>query len=70
MDGLRSPSEQHLLGSDPVESTRPLEQILGYDPSDEVTRSQAYCLYLSHLLSTWNSRMYEFGVVSKFQNDY
>ena len=31
---------------------------------DEVTRGQAWCLYLSHFLSMWNSRMYEFGAVS------
>ena len=31
---------------------------------NEVTRSQAWCLYLSHFLSMWNSRMYEFGAVS------
>ena len=32
--------------------------------SDEVTRGEAWCLYLSHFLSMWNSRMYEFGAVS------
>lgn len=31
---------------------------------DELDSTQAYCLYVSHLLSMWNSRMYEFGVVS------
>ena len=34
------------------------------DGGDEVTRGQAWCLYLSHFLSMWNSRMYEFGAVS------
>lgn len=34
------------------------------DHADEVTAGQAYCLYLSHFLSMWNSRMYEFGAVS------
>ena len=29
----------------------------------EMTASQAWCLYSSHLLSMWNSRMYEFGAV-------
>ncbi len=31
---------------------------------DGLNRRQAYCLYISHFLSMWNSRMYEFGVVS------
>lgn len=30
---------------------------------DDVTSRQAYCLYVSHALSMWNSRMYEFAVV-------
>ena len=34
------------------------------DVDDEVTSGQAWCLYLSHFLSMWNSRMYEFGAVS------
>ena len=37
----------------------------GHGPdADEVTSGQAYCLYVSHSLSMWNSRMYEFAVVS------
>lgn len=36
----------------------------GLDPSlDDLTKRQAYCLFISHMLSMWNSRMYEFGVV-------
>ena len=31
---------------------------------EEMTIGQAWCLYLSHFLSMWNSRLYEFGVVS------
>ena len=31
---------------------------------DELTSVQAYYLYVSHFLSMWNSRMYEFGAVS------
>ena len=30
---------------------------------DSLTKGQAYCLFISHTLSMWNSRMYEFGVV-------
>ena len=30
---------------------------------DSLTKRQAYCLFISHTLSMWNSRMYEFGVV-------
>jgi iron-regulated transporter 1 len=30
---------------------------------DNVTNEVAYTLYLCHLLSTWNSRMYEFAAV-------
>ena len=33
-------------------------------PLDSLTKRQAYCLFISHTLSMWNSRMYEFGVVS------
>ena len=29
----------------------------------EMTASQAWCLYCSHMLSMWNSRLYEFGAV-------
>lgn len=32
--------------------------------SDVLTKTQAYCLYASHTLSMWDSRMYEFAVVS------
>ena len=28
-----------------------------------LTTRQAYCLFISHFLSMWNSRMYEFAVV-------
>lgn len=36
----------------------------GQDPYfDSLTKRQAYCLFVSHILSMWNSRMYEFGVV-------
>ena len=36
----------------------------GYDAHfDSLTKRQAYCLFFSHILSMWNSRMYEFGVV-------
>ena len=31
--------------------------------ADDVTSGQVYCLYVSHSLSMWNSRMYEFAVV-------
>lgn len=31
--------------------------------SNSLTKRQAYCLFISHILSMWNSRMYEFGVV-------
>ena len=49
-----------LLGEEPGEDAAPLSQ------SDEVTNRQAWCLYLSHFLSMWNSRTYEFGAVSTF----
>lgn len=32
--------------------------------TNDVTSRQAYRLYVSHSLSMWNSRMYEFAVVS------
>lgn len=31
---------------------------------DTITRSQAFNLYTSHFLSTWNIRTYEFATVS------
>jgi solute carrier family 40 (iron-regulated transporter), member 1 len=34
-----------------------------YSDRDVVTRKVAYTLYLCHLLSTWNARMYEFATV-------
>ena len=34
---------------------------------DILTKRQAYCLFMSHTLSMWNSRMYEFGVVRFFR---
>lgn len=35
-----------------------------HDFDDEATSGQAWCLYCSHFLSMWNSRIYEFGAVS------
>ena len=32
-------------------------------PFDELTSRQPYCLYVSHSLSMWNSRMYEYRIV-------
>lgn len=32
--------------------------------ADDVTSGQAYCIFISHMLSMWNSRMYEFAVVN------
>lgn len=42
-----------------------IEQNASHDSDDEVTRGQAWCLYCSHFLSMWNSRIYEFGAVSR-----
>ncbi|KAL8825515.1 MAG: hypothetical protein Q9191_004372 [Dirinaria sp. TL-2023a] len=36
---------------------------------DEFTKRQAYFLYISHSLSMWNSRMYEYGVVKRLNHD-
>lgn len=33
------------------------------DATPSLTKGQAWSLYLSHSLSMWNSRMYEFGAV-------
>ena len=46
------------------------EDNLDYARSDELTRKQAWCLYLSHTLSMWNSRMYEFAAVRTFSPEY
>ena len=37
-------------------------------PFDDLTKHQAYCLFISHTLSMWNSRMYEFSVVRFLQH--
>lgn len=42
-----------------------IEQNASHDTDDDVTRGQAWCLYCSHFLSMWNSRIYEFGAVSR-----
>ena len=34
---------------------------------DGLTKRQAYCLFISHILSMSNSRMYEFGAVRVLQ---
>jgi iron-regulated transporter 1 len=34
-----------------------------HSDTNAVTRKVAYTLYLNHLLSTWNARMYEFATV-------
>lgn len=42
------------------------EDKMDYAHCDDLTRKQAWCLYLSHFLSMWNSRMYEWAVVRTF----
>lgn len=37
---------------------------------DSLTKRQAYCLFTSHILSMWNSRMYEFGVILFIQASF
>jgi iron-regulated transporter 1 len=44
-------------------TTQMSETALNIEP-DFMTRSQAFSLYTSHLLSTWNIRTYEFAAVS------
>lgn len=39
------------------------EDNVNYAHCDDLTQKQAWCLYLSHFLSMWNSRMYEWAVV-------
>lgn len=36
-------------------------QATGQDAGEEVSRAIAFRLYVSHFLSTWNSRLFEFG---------
>jgi hypothetical protein len=36
----------------------------GHAHENELTKEQAWCLYVSHFLSMWNSRTYEYGAVS------
>jgi len=60
----RSPSSFNLSAA-PMEEEDDGETVVGSHDArvDDVTRRQAYCLYVSHALSMWNSRMYEFAVV-------
>jgi hypothetical protein len=39
------------------------------EPGD-LTRGQAYTLYLCHFLSTWNARSYEFASVRLREADF
>lgn len=65
MTELSHIGERHLVEpSLSTSSTGSVENNVDDDHFDEVTTGQAYCLYLSHFLSMWNSRMYEFGAVS------
>lgn len=58
MEEERIPDEQTpLLGGD-----RPRE-VEGVAASHQVSRAVARRLYMSHFLSTWNSRVFEFGAV-------
>jgi iron-regulated transporter 1 len=48
--------------------TQMSETVLDIEPNG-MTRSQAFNLYTSHLLSTWNIRSYEFAAVSAGSGD-
>jgi iron-regulated transporter 1 len=43
--------------------TSPVASSEAQDQSDEVPASLANHIYVSHFLSTWNSRVFEFGAV-------
>lgn len=50
--------------------TAPTSPLLTAIPEDEqngMNKPQAYSLYTSHFLSTWNVRTYEFAAVSEVQ---
>jgi iron-regulated transporter 1 len=48
----------------PSSSSTPAHVItLGYPEPHQLTRAQAWSLYASHLLSTWNARTYEFAAI-------
>lgn len=57
VDEGHDPSEQFSSVADQRED----EIVAGRD--DVLTTGQAWCLYLSHFLSMWNSRTYEYGAV-------
>jgi iron-regulated transporter 1 len=48
--------------------TQMSETVLDIEPNG-MARSQAFNLYTSHLLSTWNIRSYEFAAVSAEPGD-
>lgn len=54
----RDQSEQFLSAPDQLGDERVA------DRKDVLTTAQAWCLYLSHFLSMWNSRTHEYGAVS------
>ncbi|CAG7922283.1 unnamed protein product [Penicillium olsonii] len=59
----RSAEEVSLLHDDANVASPSPSQSGGNDPRDAFSRKIANGLYLSHFLSTWNSRVFEFGAV-------
>ncbi|KAJ9602313.1 hypothetical protein H2200_013168 [Cladophialophora chaetospira] len=52
---ITSPHQAYSLAEDTTKH--------GLAHDDELTQGQAWCLYLSHFLSMWNSRTYEYGAI-------
>jgi len=56
-----------LQGSSFQEESSTSGRILADEASHEpMSKTQAWSLYTSHFLSTWNMRIYEFAAVSSF----
>jgi iron-regulated transporter 1 len=65
---LEEPALQPPVNPDEDVENRPASPLLLETPPEiqttGMTRGQAYNLYTSHFLSTWNVRTYEFAAVS------
>lgn len=59
------------LGGDSFDSSvddlEPLSSLEVLETNTVLTKAQAWSLYTSHFLSTWNMRMYEFAAVRRRQ---
>lgn len=63
MPSISSADERHDQSEQFMSVADQHEDDLAAGRDDVLTAGQAWCLYLSHFLSMWNSRTYEYGAV-------